>query len=184
MPRRALRTPPNASPITRRLGTSGKTEATYPDAPAGPSRARPNPGFAAASRQRARPSRPAARVTGELLLDDAPLVLRIGVPERRPDEEAVELRLGQRERALVLDRVLGRQHEERVVERTGLAVDGDLLLCHGLEQRRLRLRHGAVDLVDEYDVREHGPVAELEVALLLVEDREPRHVGGLEVGRA
>ena len=126
----------------------------------------------------------AERVAAELLLDDPGLVLRIGIAERRLDEEAVELRLGQRERSLVLDRVLRRQHEERVVEPAGLAVDRHLLLGHRLEERGLRLRHRAVDLVDEDDVREDGPGAELEVALLLVEDREAGDVGRLQVRRA
>ena len=45
------------------------------------------------------------------------------------------------------------------------AVDGDLSLCHRLEQRRLRLRCRPVDLVDEDDVRENRPRAELEVTL-------------------
>jgi hypothetical protein len=31
------------------------------------------------------------------------------------------------------------------------------MLRHRLEQRRLRLRHRAVDLVDEHDVREDRP---------------------------
>ncbi len=48
-----------------------------------------------------------------LLLQDLQLVLHVRVAERRAQEEAVELRLGQRERALVLDRVLGRDEQER-----------------------------------------------------------------------
>ena len=39
-----------------------------------------------------------------------------GIAERDPEEEAVELRLGERERALVLDRILGREQEERATE--------------------------------------------------------------------
>ena len=79
-----------------------------------------------------------------------------GAPRVRPgsractrEQEAVELRLGQRERALELDRVLRREHEERLGQRVRLAVDGDLPLLHRLEQRRLRLRRRAVDLVGE-----------------------------------
>ena len=64
------------------------------------------------------------------------------------------------------------------------AVDGDLPLGHCLEQRGLRLRHRAVDLVDEHDVREDRPWPELEVALALVVDGEPGDVGRLQVGRA
>ena len=127
---------------------------------------------------------PAERMAAELLLDDLCLLIGVGIAERRLHEEAVELRLGKRERSLVLDRVLRRHDEERVLEAAGLAVDGYLLLGHRLEQRGLGLRHRAVDLVDEHDVREDGTGSELEVAFALVEDREPGDVGGLEVGRA
>ncbi len=48
-----------------------------------------------------------------LLLDDPELLLLARVAERGAEQEAVELRLGQRERPLLLDRVLGREHEER-----------------------------------------------------------------------
>jgi hypothetical protein len=65
-----------------------------------------------------------------------------------------------------------------------LAVDGDLVLGHRLEQRGLCLRHRAVDLVDEHDVGEDRARAELELAAALVEDREARDVRRLEVGRA
>ena len=91
-------------------------------------------------------------------------------------QEAVELRLGQWKGALVLDRVLRREDEKRRVEEAGLAVDGHLPLGHRLEQRRLRLRHRAVDLVDEQHVREHRAGHELEVALALVVDRQARDV--------
>ena len=110
----------------------------------------------------------------QLLLDDRDLVVLRRVAERRAQEEAVELRLRQRERALLLDRVLGREHEERLGQLAGDAVDRHLLLGHRLEERRLRLRHRAVDLVDEEDVREDRPGPELEVAVALVEDREAR----------
>ena len=72
-------------------------------------------------------------------------------------QEPVELALGQRVGALVLDRVLGGDHHERRVERVGRAVDRDLALLHRLEQRRLRLGRGPVDLVAEDDVGEDGP---------------------------
>ena len=84
----------------------------------------------------------------------------------------------------MLDRVLGREQDERLGQPACLAVDRDLALGHRLEQRRLRLRHRPVDLVDEQDVGEHRAGPELEVALLLVEDREPGDVGRLQIGRA
>ena len=124
------------------------------------------------------------RMPGALLLDDPQLVVEAGIAERRAQEEAVELCLREREGALELDRVLGREEEEGLRHRTSRAVDGDLTLCHRFEQGRLRLRHGSVDLVDEDDVREDRAGPELEVALTLVVDREPGDVGRLQVRRA
>ena len=74
------------------------------------------------------------------------------------EEEAVELRLGQRVGALHLDRVLRGEHEERLGERVLLLGDGDAVLLHRLEQRALRLGRGAVDLVGQHQVaRRSGP---------------------------
>ena len=50
------------------------------------------------------------------------------------EEEAVELGLGQGIGPLHLERVLGREDEERRVEREALAGDRDLVLLHRLEQ--------------------------------------------------
>ena len=73
--------------------------------------------------------------------------------------------------------------EEELVHALRPSLDRDLLLGHHLEQRRLRARRGAVDLVGEQDVREHRPRPELEHLLLLVEDRHAEDVGGQQVGR-
>ena len=62
------------------------------------------------------------------------------------------------------------------------AVDRDLALLHRLEQRRLRLRRRAVDLVGEHDVGEHAAGAELELAGGAVPDRHAGDVGGQQVG--
>ena len=126
----------------------------------------------------------AERMPVALLLQDPPLLEHAGVAERGAEEEAVELRLGQRERSLVLDRVLGREQEERARQLAGLAVDGHLPFRHRLEQRRLGLRRRPVDLVDEQDVGEDRARPELEVARLLVEDGHAGDVGRLQVGRA
>ena len=123
-------------------------------------------------------------MSASLLAHDPELLLLVGVAERRLQEEAVELRLGERERAFLLDRVLGRDQQEGRHELARHAVDRHLTLCHCFEQRGLRLRHRAVDLVDEHDVREDRPGPELEVARLLVVDREPGDVGRLKVRRA
>ena len=75
-----------------------------------------------------------------LLVEDHDLLDRLRIAQPDPEHEAVELRLGEGERALVLDRVLGRDDEERIGHRVGRAVDRRLSLLHALEQRRLGLR--------------------------------------------
>ena len=42
-------------------------------------------------------------------------------------------------------------------QRIGLAVGGDLVFLHRLEQRALRLGRGAVHLVGQHQLREDGP---------------------------
>ncbi len=127
---------------------------------------------------------PVERVAMSLRLDDLELFVLLRIAERRLEEEAVELGFGEREDALVVERILGREDQERARQRVGFAVDGDLALGHRLEQRALGARHRPVDLVDEQDVREHGPLLELECALALVVHGQPRDVGRLQVGGA
>ena len=110
------------------------------------------------------------------------LSLAARIPERRAQEEAVELRLGERIRPLVLDRVLRRDHEERRLEPMCRALDRRLALLHRLEERRLGLRRSTVDLVREEEVGEDRPRPELEVAVALVPDRRAGDVRGHEVG--
>ena len=119
---------------------------------------------------------------GLMAAGDRPLGRLIGIAEPGPQEEPVQLGLGQGERALELDRVLGREDDERVGQRPGLALDRDLALLHRLEQRGLRPRRGAVDLVDEQDVREHGARREAEAAALV--QARAGDVDREEVGRA
>ena len=70
------------------------------------------------------------------------------------DGEAVELPLGQRVGAVLVERVLGRDDDERVGQRVPHAVDGHRALVHRLEERRLGARRSAVELVDEEHRRE------------------------------
>ena len=106
--------------------------------------------------------------------EDALLLLLVRIAEPDAEQEPVELRLGQRERPLQLDRVLRRQHEERLRERVADAVHRDLALLHRLQQRGLRLRRGAVDLVGQDHLREQRPGPEREVVRPHVQDRTCR----------
>ena len=119
-----------------------------------------------------------------LVVEDPDLLVHARVAERRADEKPVELRLGERVRAVLLDRVLRRDQEKRIRQRPRRAVDGHLQLRHALEERGLRLRECTVDLVDENDVREDRTGPELELARERAPDREARHVRRLEVRRA
>ena len=100
-----------------------------------------------------------------------------------PQQEPVELGLGQREGALQLDRVLGGQHQERLRQAHGLPVHGHLPLLHGLEQGRLGPGRGPVDLVGQQHLGEDGSGPEAELRRALIEHARTGHVGGQHVGR-
>jgi hypothetical protein len=84
----------------------------------------------------------------------------------------------------VLDRVLGGKQQKRPRQRPRRSPDRHLRFGHRLQERRLRLRHRAVDLVDEHDVGEQRPAPELELARARVVDLEARGVRRLQIGRA
>ena len=82
------------------------------------------------------------------------LVLLGPVVDHHLDEEAVELRLRQREDPLVLVGILRRDHDKRRRDPVRLPLHRDVALLHRLEQGGLRSRRRTVDLVREQDVRE------------------------------
>ena len=96
--------------------------------------------------------------------EDLDLLLLARVADVELEQEPVELGLGQRVGALLLDRVLGGDDDERLRQRVGVALDRHLALLHRLEQGGLRLRRRAVDLVGEEQVGEHRSLAEAERA--------------------
>jgi hypothetical protein len=65
-----------------------------------------------------------------------------------------------------------------------VAVHGHVALLHAFEQAGLGLGRGAVHLVDQDHVGEHGPRPELEAVLALVVDVRADHVGRQQVGGA
>ncbi len=90
---------------------------------------------------------------------------RLGILDFHEEDEAVALRLGQRVRAFLLDRILRRENEERLLEFQRVAADGDRVFLHRLEQRGLRFRRGAVDFVRENHLREDRALLENEAPM-------------------
>jgi hypothetical protein len=123
------------------------------------------------------------RVAGHDAGHDGGLVAHAGVVHEHLEQEAVDLRLGQRVGALGLDRVLGGQDQERPRDRVGLAAEGDLALLHDLQERRLDLGRRAVDLVGQQQIAEHRAQLRLEGAGVRTPDPRAHEVGGHEVGR-
>ena len=102
--------------------------------------------------------------------------------QRETDPEAVELGFGEGIGAVVFQRVLRGDAEERRGEGPGLAIDGDLSLGHCLEQSRLGAGRGAVDFVGDQHIGEDGPGIEPERPQLRIGERGPQDVAGEQVG--
>ncbi len=114
--------------------------------------------------------------------EHVPLLVRRRIAEGGAHHEAVELRLGQRVGAFVLDRVGGGEHVERPLEHEGLTLDGDLVFLHRFEEGCLCPRRRAVDLVGEQQPGEQRALSEREVAAALVVHERSGEIGGEEVG--
>ena len=104
-----------------------------------------------------------------------------GITKPYLEQEAVELRLWERIRAVEFDGVLGSHHEEGARNGPGFAVHGDLELLHAFQQARLRLGGAAVYLVGEDDVVKHRAGTKDEVPGLLVEDVDSGNIRGEDV---
>ena len=101
------------------------------------------------------------------------------------EQEPIELRLRERERALQFDRILCCHHMERVRKPVRRSRDGDRVFLHRLEQSRLRLGCRAVDLVSQHEPAEEGArlKAESPPPSLVVDHLGSRCIARHEVGR-
>ena len=118
---------------------------------------------------------------------DFEFLVETRIVDEHLEHEAVLLGFGQRIGALLLDRVLRGQHEERVGQRVAHAADRHLPFLHGFQQGGLRLGRRAVDFIRQDRVREHGPFQEPSLARagrpVLLDDLRARDVGRHQVGR-
>ena len=97
------------------------------------------------------------------------------------EHEAVELGLGEFERAALLDGILRGDDHERRGQREGVVADGHAPLLHRFEQGALDLGRGAVDFVGQQQVREDRPAMDAELARALIEDFRADDVRGQQV---
>jgi hypothetical protein len=103
------------------------------------------------------------------------------IANANPKQKSVQLGFRQRKRANEVLRVLRGDDEEGVRQRQRLAVQRDLPLAHGLQQRRLGSGAGAVDLVGQQDVGKDGTLSKDEFGSTLVVNRNPKDIAGKEV---
>jgi hypothetical protein len=85
---------------------------------------------------------------------------RIRIAQMHAHQEAVQLRLGQRKGADLILGVLRGDDEEGLGQGHRLAIEGHLMLFHGLEQRALGFGRGAVDFIGQHQLRERSDRAE------------------------
>ena len=105
---------------------------------------------------------PRAEHTAIDALEHLELLVGGGVVDHVLEQEAVELRLGEDVRALLLDRVLRREDHERRRQRVHHTADRRLALLHRFQHRALRLGARPVDLVEEHEVGVHRTEAGVE----------------------
>ena len=78
---------------------------------------------------------------------------------------------------MVLDRILRRDHEERLGEGIRKSVHRNLPFVHRFEQRRLRLGRRAINFIGQQHVRENGAAFEFEFLFDRRVNRNAQHVG-------
>ena len=83
---------------------------------------------------------------------------------------------------MLLDGVLGGDHEVRLRQGMRDPLHRHLALFHRFEERRLRAGRGPVDLVHQHHVGEHGTRHEAERSGDLVEHADTREVRGEQIG--
>ena len=109
-------------------------------------------------------------------LDDECFLFAARISDDDLHHEPVDLGLRERIGSLRLDRVLGGHHEERPGNWMTLGADRDLALLHHLEQCRLDLGRGPVDLVREQEVAEHRSELGIERAAVGAVDTRPDEI--------
>ena len=108
-------------------------------------------------------------------------LLSIGIPDEQTNQEAIDLRFRKWIGTRLLHRILCGQHQKGLGETAGVALDSDLRLLHGFEQRRLSFGRSTVDLVTQHHVGKDGTLAKRKRTIARREHVGPGDVGGQKV---
>src|SRR5690606_27487778 len=106
-----------------------------------------------------------------------------GVSEPDTKQESIQLCLRKTVCSLLLNRVLRRDYQKWILHRISSPVDSNLLLLHHLKQRRLGLRRGPVDLVDQHEIRKDRSPNIRKLRGLEIENRRTGNVSGHKIRR-
>src|ERR1051325_9405851 len=82
---------------------------------------------------------------------------------------------------MMLDRVLGSNHQKRLRQWVRMSIDGYLMLVHSFEQCRLCLRSSTVDFISQQHVGKNRPVFEFECLFCSGVNRNPQNIRGKHV---
>ena len=111
------------------------------------------------------------------------LFVHAWITQTKLHQESIELSFGKGKSALVVNRVLSGDDQERRRQLVGRTVNRDAAFSHRFEQRRLSSRRGAVDFIRQHNLSENRAGAKLKFAGLLIEYRRPGYVGRQQIGR-
>ena len=114
-------------------------------------------------------------------IENLALLVEGGIVQQHLEHEAVHLGFGQRVGAFLVNRVLGREHEEGRRQGHGLAAEGDLPFLHGFEQGGLHLGRRAVDFIGQDEVGEDGAFGGTVFPILRIIDERADDIGGEQV---
>ena len=104
------------------------------------------------------------------------------VAQLQTEQKAVNLGFRERESALQLNGVLRSQYQERLGQRNGVLVNGNLAFRHCFQQGGLGAGRSAVDFVGQDNLRNDGAGAEFKIGGMLVVVMDAGNVGWHQVG--
>ena len=115
-------------------------------------------------------------------IQNGALLAAIGISDYHLHHEPIDLRLGERIRALLLQGILGGKHQERCGQTISLISDRYLALLHRFQQSALYFCRCAIDFVREDEIAENRPVLRPERSVLRVVDHRSHDVGRQHIG--